>query len=63
MGLCYSSCVETSVGAVHLHVAVGVTRSAFLRLLITHRRDLLDRTRAWNTSWNEFVVVLLYVFE
>ena len=38
-------------------------RSALLRLLITHRRDLPERTRDWNTSWNECAIVLLCVFE
>ena len=30
-------------------------RSALLRLLITHRRDLPERTRERNTSWNDGV--------
>ena len=38
-------------------------RSVLLRLLITHRRDLPERTRDWNTSWNECAIVLLCVFE
>ena len=38
-------------------------RSTLLRLLITHRRDLPERTRERNTSWNKFAIVLLCVFE
>ena len=38
-------------------------RSALLRLLITHRRDLPEQTRERNTSWNECAIVLLCVFE
>ena len=38
-------------------------RRVLVRSLITHRRDLPERTRDWNTSWNECAIVLLCVFE
>ena len=60
---CVSVCVWNRRSVPCIRTLRLEVRSALLRFLITHRRDLPERTRDWNTSWNDSVQVLLCVFE